>query len=80
MLDFTEFFAYNFAFMQPPGHEPRPPLDTTEAIRIIIMEIRATKIEEPGKDDPKSPIVHFKGVARSTHEFWDPNANSNIKG
>ena len=80
-LDFREFFAYNFAFEQPPSGEPRPPLDTTEAIRIILMEIRTTKIEQPGKDDdPRFPIVHFTGISRSTHEFWEPNANSNIRG
>lgn len=80
-LDFTEFFAYNFAFEQPPSGESRPPLNTTEAIRIIAMEIRTTKIEEPGKDDdPRLPIVHFSGISRSTHEFGGPNTNSNIRG
>jgi hypothetical protein len=80
-LDFTEFFAYNFAFEQPPDDEPRLPLDTTEAIRIIIMEIRTTKIEDPGFDDhPDYPVVHFTGLSRSLHDFWDPDASSDIRG
>jgi hypothetical protein len=45
------------------------------------MEVRMTKIEEPGREDhPDYPVVHFTGTSRSTHEPWDPNANSNIRG
>ena len=57
------------------------PIDTTEAIRLIIMEISADKISEPGENDGKDlPVVHFHGTSRSMHSQWDPNANSHIKG
>ncbi len=74
-------FSYNFASEQPLEGEPRPPIETTEAIRLIVMELRTTKIEAPGEDDGQGlPVVHFKGVSRSMHTSWDPNANSNIRG
>lgn len=45
------------------------------------MEIRVTKVEPPGPDDGQElPVVHFKGVSRSMHSNWDPNANSGIRG
>lgn len=80
-IDFNELFAYNFASERPSDGEPRPPLDTIEAIRIIVMEVRMTKIEAPGpRDHPSLPVVHFSGNSRSTHEPWDPSASSNIRG
>ena len=61
--------------------EPRAPIDTTEAIRLIIMEITVDRISEPEENDGKElPVVHFRGTSRSMHSQWDPNANSNIKG
>ncbi|KAH8811386.1 hypothetical protein F5884DRAFT_749771 [Xylogone sp. PMI_703] len=81
MVDFNDLFAYNFNVPQPGPDEPRAPLDTTEAIRLIVMELEATKIEAPGEDDSQDlPIVHFKGVSRPMHTSWDPNANSAIRG
>lgn len=74
-LDFADFFEFNHTL------EPRPPLDTAEAIRIIIMEIRATKIEAPSKeDDPTFPVVHFSGISHLTFDQGDPNINSSIQG
>jgi hypothetical protein len=79
--DFSELFAYNFNAPMPADGEPRGPIDTTEAIRLIIMEISVDKISEPGENDGKGlPVVHFQGTSRSMHSQWDPNANSNIKG
>ncbi|RFU35017.1 hypothetical protein B7463_g1330, partial [Scytalidium lignicola] len=78
---FNDLFAYNFNVPQPAPHEPRAPLETTEAIRLIIMELEVTKIEPPGEEDGQDlPVVHFKGVCRSMHTSWDPNANSAIRG
>ncbi len=80
-LDYNELFLYNFVSEQPPRGEPRPPLDTSEAIRIIAMEVTVTKIEPPGPEDGQGlPVVHFKGTSRSMHEQWDPNANANLRG
>ena len=59
----------------------REPLDTQEAIRIIVMKIRVTKLEAPGEDDGQDlPVVHFSGTSRSMHSSWDPNANSVLEG
>lgn len=80
-LDYTELFAYNFNDNAPPPGQPRPPLDTQEATRLIIMRIRVTNIEPPGEDDGQAlPVVHFTGDSRSTTLSWDPNATSSIKG
>lgn len=75
-------FAYNFTTGQPEPDQPRPALNTTEAIRLITMEIRATKSEPPGPDDGQElPVIHFEGVSKSSmNTSWDPNANSTISG
>ena len=79
-LDYREFFAYNFASEVPNG-QARPPLNTQEAIRFIVAELRTTKVEPPGEDDGQGlPVVHFDGVSRSTNGPWDANANSKIRG
>lgn len=81
LLDYNDLFAYNFTTDFGTDVRPRPPLDITEAIRLIVMELHVTEIEEPGEDDGKDlPVVHFRGSARSMHDNWDPNANSNVKG
>lgn len=81
-LDFTELFTYNFVQPVPPQDDiPRPPLDTVEATRLIFMELKVTKIEQPGEDDGQDyPIVHFRGTSRSMDASYDPNAHSNIRG
>lgn len=85
-LDYTEFFAYNFANPVPAG-APRQPVETEEATRYIIMELTITKIEPPsdegdfpGQGDGPMPVVHFRGTSRSMHQSWDENANANLKG
>lgn len=79
--DFHDLFAYNFTNGAPPAEHPRPAINTTEAIRLINMELKATKIEAPGEEDGKDlPVVYFEGTSRSMHSSWDPNANSNIRG
>lgn len=79
--DYTELFSYNFSSAPPPSDEPREPLDTGEAIRLIIMNLKATKLEQPGPTDGQTlPIVHFTGTSRSMHASWDPNSNSTIRG
>jgi hypothetical protein len=59
----------------------REPITTTEATRLITMKIQVTSIEEPDEKDGKDlPVVHFKGMSRSMHASWDPNANSKLLG
>ncbi|KAJ5053998.1 uncharacterized protein L3040_000286 [Drepanopeziza brunnea f. sp. 'multigermtubi'] len=80
-LDFHELFAYNFTNPATPTDRPRPALQTTEAIRLISMELRVTHTEPPGPDDGQElPVVFFEGISRSLHSPRDVNANSNIKG
>ena len=79
--DYTELFSYNFSPTQPPPDEPREPLDTGEAVRLITMKLKASKIEAPGPEDGQAlPVVHFTGTARALHASWDPNANSVVRG
>ncbi|MCJ1473819.1 hypothetical protein MMC13_002470 [Lambiella insularis] len=80
-LDYTEFYDYNFVSPDPPPGQPRPPLDTDEATRLIITKLKPTKAEAPGENDgPDLPVMHFSGTSHSTHAHWDPNANSKIRG
>ena len=37
-------------------------------------------ISHVSENEGLSPIVHFKGMSRSMHSQWDPNANSSIRG
>ncbi|KAI1461550.1 hypothetical protein F4805DRAFT_453436 [Annulohypoxylon moriforme] len=79
-LDYTDFFAYNFtAEDQLTDDVPRPPIDVGEATRLILMKIRATRIEPPGPDDGQElPVVHFEGISRSLDDSYDENANSDL--
>ena len=52
-LDYTELFAYNFTSPSLPPGEPRPPLSTDEAIRMIVMHVHITRIEAARPDDCK---------------------------
>ena len=80
-LDYREFFRFNFGSIQPERGEPRPAYDWPEATRVITMQIVATDIQPPGEKDGKDyPVVSFKGISRTTHHAWDPNANSLIRG
>ncbi|KAM3075266.1 hypothetical protein ACMFMF_005944 [Clarireedia jacksonii] len=84
LKDFNELFHYNFV---EPHHDPdrdaprRPLTQAAEAIRMIIVEIKAIKTIEHDEIDGKDlPVVYFEGVSRSMHASWDPNANSFLKG
>ncbi|OCL03584.1 hypothetical protein AOQ84DRAFT_325712 [Glonium stellatum] len=80
-LDYNDLYAFNFTSSPVAGDEPRVPLYTEEAIRLIVMKLKVTKIEAPSQfDNPSLPIVHFAGSSRSLDSAWDPNANSRIKG
>lgn len=86
-LDFHELHHYNFSSPDPGPGTPRPPIDTTEAIRMISMEISFSSAKHAGEeggpgpnDDPNWPVVYFTGKSRSMHASWDSNANSNIRG
>ena len=80
-LDYRELFTFNFSEDQPPPGQPRPPIDTEEAIRFIVVRLQVTKIEKPGKDDGQGlPVVHFRGSSNSALPPIDFNANSRIRG
>ena len=80
-LDYNELHAFNFGDDRLAPDQPRKPLDTEEATRLISMKIHVTKIHAPGEDDgQKLPVVHFQGKSSSIRPSWDPNANSRIKG
>ncbi|KAF2753386.1 hypothetical protein EJ05DRAFT_480400 [Pseudovirgaria hyperparasitica] len=80
-LDYTDLYRINFEMEQPAADAPRPPLDEQEAIRLIRINLRVTRVEPPGEHDGKDyPVVHFNGRSRSMHTHWDPNATSRIRG
>ncbi|KAL8822849.1 MAG: hypothetical protein Q9191_006426 [Dirinaria sp. TL-2023a] len=79
-LDYTELFSFNFSSQQADD-QPRPPLDTEEAFRLIVCKLTVKKVEPPGEEDGKSlPVVWFDGKSCSLRPTWDPNANSKIRG
>lgn len=80
-LDYSELYSFNFDGDLVPDDQPRPPIDSNEAIRLIKMKIYVTKVEEPGEEDgQRLPVVHFRGHSSSLQPSFDPNANSKIKG
>lgn len=91
-LDYSELFAFNFGLDAEHHYTleeklDMPPLDTEEAVRMIVMRLKVTKIRAPNLDSEDGecdykgwPVVEFKGTSRSLHSSWDPNANSFIRG
>lgn len=81
-LDYAELYDFNFnSDDRPEDDQPRRPIDTQEAIRLITMKLQITKIAAPGEEDGQGlPVVHFHGTSASNRPHWDPNANSKIKG
>lgn len=82
-LDYSELFTYNFDNpRQPPAQIPLPPLASIEAIRMITMDLKVTKITPPGEDDGEDyPVVHFRGTSKSVDSGSnDSNANSGLRG
>ena len=80
-LDYTELYDFNFDGDTIPDDEPRRPIVTDEAVRLITMHLRVTKIEAPGEEDGQDlPVVHFKGISSSLRPSFDPNANSKTRG
>ncbi|KAI4145050.1 MAG: hypothetical protein LQ340_006442 [Diploschistes diacapsis] len=85
-LDYSELYTYNFGFVPEDTplldpSEPRWPLNTDEAIRMIVMHVKVTGREAAGPGDaPGTPVVHFAGVSRPRYAYWDANATANVKG
>ena len=80
-LDYSELYDFNFDSENVPDDEPRQPISTEEAIRLITMTLRVTKIEAPDEEDGQDlPVVHFTGIASSVRPSFDPNANSKTRG
>ena len=79
-LDYTDLFTFNF-MTEVPNDQPRHPLGSEEAFRLIEMKIKITKIEPPSEDDGQAlPIVRFKGTSAAVRPAWDPHAVSVIRG
>ena len=57
-LDYQDFFHFNFR-TESWSEQNRQYLDNTEAIRLIVMRFRVTKVEQ--QEDGVLPIVHFAG-------------------
>jgi len=80
-LDYNNLYSFNFEGNPIPADQDREPICTEEAIRLIFLKLRVSKIVAPGEDDAQDmPVVHFTGSSRSMHMSWDPNAHSRIRG
>ncbi|KAL8881730.1 MAG: hypothetical protein Q9198_001128 [Flavoplaca austrocitrina] len=80
-LDYRELFTFNFSEDQPAPGQLRPPIDTEEAIRFIIVKLQVTEIEKAGEKDGQAlPVVHFKGSSYPALPPMDVNATSKIRG
>lgn len=67
---------------QLPNAVPRPPLSAGEALRLILLRLRVTKIEPPGEGDhPDWPVVHFRGFSRALDEgSWNNEVDTEVRG
>lgn len=80
-LDYHELYSFNFDDSDVLNDQPRQPIDTDEAIRLITMKVYVTKIVPPSEEDgQRLPVVHFTGTSSSLRPSFDPNANSKLKG
>jgi hypothetical protein len=80
-LDWMNLQAFNFGSADIPDNEEREPCRDHEAIRMIVLKLRVTRIAAPDEDDhPDFPVIHFQGTSRSMHMAFDPNTNSRIRG
>lgn len=81
-LDYSDFSDFNFAHSNIDDlPDPREPLETDEATRMIAMSLTAVKITPPEPEDGQAlPVVHFEGMSESMHQVFDLNANSRIRG
>ena len=79
-LNYTDLYRFNFEPMLPDDEE-HAPIDIREAIRLIRLKLRVSRIEDAGPDEmPGTKVVHYSGTSRSLHTNWDPNGNSKIRG
>ncbi|RDL40996.1 uncharacterized protein BP5553_00975 [Venustampulla echinocandica] len=80
-LDYQELSHYNFGHDDILPEEPRGSLYKPQSIRLIMMKLQVTKIEEADSGDGQvAPVVYFEGTSRSLHIPQNANANSNIRG
>ena len=79
-LDYTDFARYNFPRYPQYLSGRRPPLDTGEAVRGLVMTLEVVRVVPPGPNDGKDlPVVHFHGTTRASQDA-DPNATSRLTG
>ncbi|KAL9607027.1 MAG: hypothetical protein Q9167_008019 [Letrouitia subvulpina] len=80
-LDYRDLYDFNFSGTQPPSNQPRPPIETEEEIRFIIMKVYVTGLSPPGDEDGKAlPVAHFRGTAKLVPPFGDENDDSKLRG
>ncbi|KAL6710299.1 hypothetical protein ACN47E_009245 [Coniothyrium glycines] len=82
-LDYNDLYNFNFnpEAMKVPSDKPRDPINSEEAIRHIVMDLKVTEVKAPSPFDNQTlPVVKFTGMSRSVDASWDPNANSKIRG
>ncbi|KAH8597805.1 hypothetical protein B0O99DRAFT_616829 [Bisporella sp. PMI_857] len=86
-LDFHELHHYNFTSQSSQtisNNEPRPPLATQEAIRILHMELKVTAIKYPGDEGYRgagsAPAVYFEGVSGSASRHDMEGGHSRTRG
>ncbi|KAL8798647.1 MAG: hypothetical protein Q9182_006494 [Xanthomendoza sp. 2 TL-2023] len=80
-LDYWELFTFNFSDEQPQSDQPRPAIDTEDAIRFITVKLQVSKIEKPGRFNGQAlPAVQFKGSSHSALSPVGFHAHSKIRG
>jgi hypothetical protein len=79
-LDYRDFARFNFPTVPQYMNGRRPPLDTREAVRGLVMTLEVVQVVPPGPNDGKDlPVVHFRGTTRAPQDA-DPNATSRLTG
>jgi hypothetical protein len=79
-LDYPDFARFNFPRYPQYLSGRRPPLDTREAVRGLVIALEVVQVVPPGPKDSKDlPVVHFHGTTRASQDA-DPNATSRLTG
>lgn len=89
-LDYSELYNLNFDLDEEFHYtlDEKPDYDpswTEEAVRMIVMRLKVTKLRAPNPDNGEidykgMPVAEFIGSSHSLHTAWDSNANSMIRG
>ena len=79
-LDYSDLYQFNFSDPAPPDDQPRPELDQEEAIRLITMKLRVTKLEKVPDAVHAPGSSKAKEVAHVDHDSEYVDEDEHVEG